>query len=397
MHDIALLKQLTEEQLKAVILFDPLAHNNHTDPEQTLIALKNLWIPETVITRLYWSWAMQLSKTRRANDLAARYFAIYDQLAGTQLQIAFVCHTGNASRLVMLKSQCEWHHWVRAGRRALKDNRPDSALTCFQYLKQQSEEILNKKQEQKAVSSREMKTALKGEQAAQKGFRLVLEFAIVKGNMALVKECIQSLNRTLKHPEKQRLRKRLVELLTLDRLSVMSSYPAYTFLGDHASVSEKRHCLNAVAKKGNVKLLEELSVLWNISITEKHLKFALGHHWYTKQNGGNAYMRTEILRELTKISATYSHMLERALHVFRNECVAHGEMIEASEIGAEINKPVTFDEYTQFLRMFGNDSRYTQKQVPFVFEQLLNIIQPQKVLTGSSQNKAETPVQTSAF
>lgn len=375
MHDIALLKRLSRDQLERVIRLDSLTRGNHLWGMAMLSELTQFIARPDLINALLLSWAQQHEKTGM-NGIAADYYRVVDERTGSSERRA------HAIRIVSFNflNECEnieWHHVVQISDRALELRNGKVAFDCFAYLFDRAAEIF-RAIEQKEVPIEKIAEA-KSEakqmmRCAQKGFKNVLYEALQTLSIDLLEKCLYALDRKLTQPEIQCMRCCLVIPFVNNKLNDAQTEYMIEFLIKHGSDSEKRACLNSVASRGEVRELEELSVKWNIPLTERHWRRVLGKHWFSQDKVDDTETRVQILIKLVAFSPRYEPLLLRARASAREEAIGFGEIILSDEIGELIHKPLTLDELTRFMRMFGKDERYQKIQVPFAVNKMIELV-----------------------
>lgn len=378
MHDIALLKQLTDQQLDYVIRQDPLSRRGGLNGKQMAHELKLRAIHPDLIHALLLSWAKQFEQSD-ANVIAADYYRIVDERTGSSEQRAHALREGNLSFLIECEN-IEWFHIAQVGYCALQMKKINKAFRCFNYLHLRAmrtfQMLEDKKRTHKKIANVKKTQAKKMEQAAQKGVKKVLQQALRDVKMSLVEQCLSVLGRKLTQPEIRNLRTQFVRLFSLEMLDHEAFVYMLNFLTTHGSDSEKLTCLNVLASRGETNDLEEWSLMWNLPLKEHHWKLALGEHWYNQQNGGDASQRVYIVTRLHAINSRYESMLQNARKSLREEAVANGDIVLANDIGELIGEALTLEELAVFVRKYGRDDRYQSKQVPFALKKIIELVHP---------------------
>lgn len=371
MHNIVLLRKLTAEQLKGVIKNDPLMHRNNIWSAKAVETWKGLDIEDDLINELLFSCAVQFEKEGK-HAITSDYLRMLDRRLHTHFAREHAIRIGSFDLLCNPDENLAWHDFARTGSHALSKGDLKSAWNCYDHVHKDAGETLSNLIANWTTDSSEFKNAKQAVRAATLGIKTILKRSLREGEFDLVERCLDSLKRNLTQPEIRTLRYHLV-LLFIEIPQLRSNDSVCETIKRYANDSEKRACLNALAARGEKNLFAELARLWNVRVTERHLKRLLGHYWYTQPNGGDAFMRVEILRELTEHSDRYTPMLDRALASAREHAITCGEIKRAHELGEEIGQPVTLNEYTHFLRMYGNDPRYTN-YVAFAIERVIALV-----------------------
>ena len=377
MHDIALLKQLTEAQLRFVIKNDPLTYHSDISADKMIEKCKEQKIDPKLIDQLLLSWAVQ-HEVANQNKSAADYYHAYDARKNTNQARDHAIRVGSLPLLLDCESVV-WYHIARAADSAMEMKHFDSAFDCFALMHKNALEVFRNVQ---TIPAGDFGHAQFAFRRAIRGIKSILQCVLCEANLDLVSSCLKILDRDLTQPEKRTLRYCLVTLFIEDKSFTLKDNSREA-LTAYASDSEKRACLNAVASRGDTQLLQKLSALWDIPLTVHHWKLALGKHWYTQLNGGDAMTRIQIARELVKFSDRYKPLLHKALVSGRADAIKSFAIRRADEIGQEIGQPVTLDELTKFMHAYGNDDRYQETQVPFAIAKMIELVGP--VATSEEQ------------
>ncbi len=376
MHDIALLQQLSEAQLREVIKLDPLASGVDTVwADEMIKKLVELDVRGVVIDDLLLSWAEQMDRTHK-HGIASDYYGAYDKRPPIRFfKRAHAIRVGSVNFLSACKRGVEWYHYLQAGNHALEVRKLGDAIECYQHALGDLDALSNQKTEKTLDFSIRMKKYV---HQVKRRIKHVLALAIEDINFALIKDCTVLLERDLTEPEIRRIRTFIVRHMTENRLSVDTNVLAIEFLTGHGSESDKRTCINEAARHGENNLFETMTKTWNISVTERHLKLLLADCWYTRPNGGNANERIRLLRQLCHLSSRYATALHTAIENGYAQDLAFGKIKHAHELSKEIGRPLTLEELTLFIRQYGSDERacYRDVEVPFAIDLMLKLVYP---------------------
>lgn len=383
MHDLALLKRLTNTQLEFVIRNDPLGRSDRPWARELVPMMTSMITDQNLINEFLLSWAKELEANNR-HGIASDYYRVYDERTESTEKRSHAIRVGSFNSLMECGDCVEWFHIAQTGHRALAQKKTEQAYQCFKFLHtnalerfQEIETELSEIPESRSWTHRTAKAIAKSTmKSAQKGLKKILRYALCNTQTDLVQKCLTLLDRKLTQPEIRELRHSLVTLFKEDMLDSADEKFLFSFLAEHGSDSEKRACLNCIASRGDTKDLEDASVMWNIPLTERHWRIALQKYWIDEPNGGSATQRVYIAAQLIKYSPRYASMLLQARIGAREEAIGFGEVELASEIGNEIGKPLTLDELTHFMRKFGRDERCQEIQVPFAVAQMIKLIGP---------------------
>ena len=391
MHDVLLLKNLTVDQLMGVIALDPLTQGNTFGAEQLIEEWAKLGIDPIMISMLLISCAEQMEKSRM-NDVASEFLRAYDKRYNTHLARDHAIRIGSFNFLnALVDETLTWHDFRKVAERALAKGDVDIAFECFKHIYGQACQEIGHCIRDSATATESYADAKRAICRSRNGVKKILADALREMNIDLAEQCSALLYRkpTKFDPEMQRfatvylkytqqelrvLRRGLVEMFVKGS-TVYVMKLIRNEITEHCNDTEKRQCLNAAAKRGEVHTVRELAKLWNIPITERHWKLLLAHHWHTQPNGGSPQQCIVILRELVKYSENRDGpMLHRAIEIGRDEALQNCQVILASELGNEVGKPLTIEELTRFLRKYGNDPALQETEVTFAVTSLVKLI-----------------------
>lgn len=377
MHDIALLRQLTAKQLEFLIVSDPLIYaGEHVNTKDTIANLKIIGIHDDLIRQLMWSWIQQLERAGK-NGIAHDYCKAFDAWKGTHLAREHAIRS--EQYLLSEVDNVSWFHWLQAGLNARNKKRTLNAIHCFDQaknlIKTESDRMnvlpSTPKTERKHVSR------IKALLNITKVLKEILQEAVCNADFDVMNACLETrMQIKLTTTQHLDLRNAICTLFTGGHLSQNITNPAWKFLAEHGSDSERRACLNAAASFGNIQLTQFLSKNWNIPLTERHWKQIAAKCWYDQPDGGNSYDRVMIARELVALSTRHQPMLLHALRHNRMQALKDGNILHAHEISKELGEPLTIEEVTRVLRRYENDRRsgYQDTEIPFATKLFIELV-----------------------
>ncbi len=384
MHDIDLLKQLTEAQLKFVIETDPLIYaENGIIAYDRIASLKKQGISDVLIEALMLSWIDQLKRAKK-HEIAYAYHVAYDEWKGTSLALTYaICH---AQGMLFNREDVAWYDWLQAGLNAHNHGDKMRALQCFDKMNVLIQSMLQilaimPKNVRDEKTAREHNSLTKAFQKNLVLRKQILQEAICEAEFGIIDACLVAnvpVQRALTASQLKNLRYYVTTLFVEGQIPWMAYDRVWLFLTEHGSESEKRACVNAVSRLGNTHLMNELSNLWKIPLTVHHWKKALAKVWFDQPNDGKRNVRLRIARKLVAKSKRYQPIFLRFLQQCRTQSLAEGEIISANNMANELGEPLTIEEVTRVIRQYGNDRRidFRDEQIPFAQTLLIQLIGP---------------------
>lgn len=377
MHDIALLRQLTPKQLEFLIVSDPLIYAGEcVDTKNAIANLKKLGIQDDLIRQLMLSWIQQLERASK-NGVAHDYCKAFDVWKGTHLARDHAIRS--AQQLLSDVENVSWFHWIEAGLNARSKKRMLIAVQCLDQANTLIKTEADKIDVQPSTSKTERKHAsrMKAWLNNTKTLKEILQEAVCNADFVVIDACLKTrVQVKLTTAQHRDLREAICILFTQEHLSQDVTNPAWKFLAEHGSDSERRACLNAAAGFGDIQLTTFLSRSWNLPLTERHWKQLMAKCWYDQPDGGDSYDRVTIARELVALSIQHQPMLLHALRHNRMQALRDGEIIHAHEISKELGEPLTIEDVTRFLRRYENDhhSGFQEVEIPFASKLFIELV-----------------------